>query len=929
MAKYYNPQGKKRGGFTKLQTGGQASIEALRRQEEPQLRALRQQQQRQSEYDTDLVRGEDRKFNAEFWNRTELKKMEDDIWRQREKAERVRAEGEISALKGKATEFGKQAKFWEKFSTTYSKEWGKLAEGIATKIDVDTARKDFNAIQSMPEIQNMFKLDEAKYSKAERDALSEIAKLALVPNLSDDQKYYLQQNFKILGNTGWTLQNQLVGYEEQNVSVRFAQLQQLLDSQGIQMNQENVRSIAKNLAFMVSTRAGITNPGLQNKLVVAYTKEANARYKKFFNTGYAKKSSTLTNEAVQTFAKAPTQENYVKMMLNAMSMRDTEGHLLHQNPRSAFIEVFSMVADTDEFAGEKAYELLDFNTLVFIDGDPSKGIDEAKTYGTRLGDSGMYDKKNFRKPLTWRDRYKGGGLLALMDDMEGKITEVNKAIVTRDNANNGANDIRLRNEITAGDNAFHDARKKGITDQEYFEQYGIQPIDLKNEVTLTTYKQKLGNGQFPKASKVFHTLTGISGDTNISRALFDSSIFSAIERGDYSWAEWAVTESGLFGKGGTAENTKYRGGMYTQVGGKALEAWQALVAAGLNDIPEAENRAANAIAMYTPGRKLGNEVEDGTIKTAKRLLVQAERHYFLHDPQLQTIENARERLAAATKLAQADLHQNQGLFFRLEPGNQGGAEVTRILFPALSSVPGLYRAEGYDYYTTEAFQNQILNKTGLFADQKEVNLANQPGPKWMQRDYISRWLKQDYLPNVARRIIEGDADSVTYTDRIRAISKATGIPERGVVNILLESMEYTERLPLDLSSVLNISLNEIKEAEFPEQETGMQAASTDIEVPGASKDIKKVGDYYASPASDVTRLRWYAIVRYMQNRGQGTTPTNPTNNGGLEPTSEGIGPENLDPTLVRDEEMLTNNLYPQDKVRDLIGDRKSITGHQI
>ena len=120
MAKYYNPQGKKRGGFTKLNTGGQASIEALRRQEEPQLRALRQQQQRQSQYDDELVRGEREKYTAEYWNRQQLQKMEDEIYKFKTDAERVRADREIDALKGKAAEYGKHADFWEKFSTTYS-----------------------------------------------------------------------------------------------------------------------------------------------------------------------------------------------------------------------------------------------------------------------------------------------------------------------------------------------------------------------------------------------------------------------------------------------------------------------------------------------------------------------------------------------------------------------------------------------------------------------------------------------------------------------------------------------------------------------------------------------------------------------------------------------------------------------------------------
>ena len=48
------------GRFSRPQTGGQAAVDALRRQAEPQIRYLRQQQARTDEYNRDIVNVWDR-----------------------------------------------------------------------------------------------------------------------------------------------------------------------------------------------------------------------------------------------------------------------------------------------------------------------------------------------------------------------------------------------------------------------------------------------------------------------------------------------------------------------------------------------------------------------------------------------------------------------------------------------------------------------------------------------------------------------------------------------------------------------------------------------------------------------------------------------------------------------------------------------------
>jgi len=160
-----------------------------------------------------------------------------------------------------------------------------------------------------------------------------------------------------------------------------------------------------------------------------------------------------------------------------------------------------------------------------------------------------------------------------------------------------------------------------------------------------------------------------------------------------------------------------------------------------------------------------------------------------------------------------------------------------------------------------------------------------------------------------------------------------GLPPSGLVNILLEDNAYTERIPTDLHELTGISQKRISEFLTTSKDNRLIRGPEGIESrmltherrTTRDRNLEKEPDLYTSDRSWPTRYLYYKLVEYAlsQNKAK-TEATNPE-----EPTSEGIGPENLDPNLVRDEEMLTNNLYPRDRVRDLIGDRKSITGHQI
>ena len=134
------------GRFSRPQTGGQAAVDALRRQAEPQIRYLRQQQQRTDEYNRDVVNAEDRKFRLEERQRAQNQRLDEEVGKLAYRNTLKRGNLEYKAAMGKADEARKQQEYWEKFSSTYAKEWAKLAEGITNYVGQELAYNDFKNI---------------------------------------------------------------------------------------------------------------------------------------------------------------------------------------------------------------------------------------------------------------------------------------------------------------------------------------------------------------------------------------------------------------------------------------------------------------------------------------------------------------------------------------------------------------------------------------------------------------------------------------------------------------------------------------------------------------------------------------------------------------------------------------------------------------
>ena len=118
------------GGRFKKRSASDLGSGAIKTQADIVIDSLKLQQQQSSKYASDYVQGMKGVEQTEEWNQNILNDLEDKVYQTKREAIKVRQRREVESLQGQAKEYGAKAEFWKDFSTTYSKQWGKLAEGV-------------------------------------------------------------------------------------------------------------------------------------------------------------------------------------------------------------------------------------------------------------------------------------------------------------------------------------------------------------------------------------------------------------------------------------------------------------------------------------------------------------------------------------------------------------------------------------------------------------------------------------------------------------------------------------------------------------------------------------------------------------------------------------------------------------------------------
>ena len=133
MAKGY--QRHSRGGSFKKQDFGDLGLRSLDEQEQRIIDSLKLQASRSKEYGSQRLSYVKGIGATEQENREEIQRLETKLWQTAQDNRKTRADNEIDALLGQAKEAGLSADFWSDFSTTYSKQWGQLAQGLRDYAD--------------------------------------------------------------------------------------------------------------------------------------------------------------------------------------------------------------------------------------------------------------------------------------------------------------------------------------------------------------------------------------------------------------------------------------------------------------------------------------------------------------------------------------------------------------------------------------------------------------------------------------------------------------------------------------------------------------------------------------------------------------------------------------------------------------------------
>jgi len=126
MAKNYQRHSK--GGRFRRSDIGDAGIRSFSEQQKNIIDAIRLTQQQDKDISRDQIVGLEGVASKQAENQRIINNLESNVYKTKEQAIKRTARADVEALEGQAKEYEKNSEFWKDFSTTYSKQWAKLAQ---------------------------------------------------------------------------------------------------------------------------------------------------------------------------------------------------------------------------------------------------------------------------------------------------------------------------------------------------------------------------------------------------------------------------------------------------------------------------------------------------------------------------------------------------------------------------------------------------------------------------------------------------------------------------------------------------------------------------------------------------------------------------------------------------------------------------------
>jgi hypothetical protein len=244
MASKYKRQST--GGRFKQRGAGDLGSGAIKTQADIVIDSLKLQQRRTSEYASDYLQGMKGVEQTEQWNQELLSSLEDKTYQAKRDAIKVRQKREVEALEGKAKEYGKEKEFWKDFSTTYSKQWGKLAQGatdLGQRIQADKQLEDFYASEKW---QNLTDIENPIYKETTRailgnkgDPEAQKAIVSMVTRLNRFARVDVLQEMK------------------KQIPALVKNLESELEKKGIPWNKDTILAHVKTLSNQIQHQYGL------------------------------------------------------------------------------------------------------------------------------------------------------------------------------------------------------------------------------------------------------------------------------------------------------------------------------------------------------------------------------------------------------------------------------------------------------------------------------------------------------------------------------------------------------------------------------------------------------------------------------------------------------------------------------------------------
>ncbi len=481
------------GGRFKKRSSSDLGAGAIETQRQVEIDSLKLQQARSDEYARDYQSGMRGVAETEAWNAGILAKLESSAYENRREAIKKKAKTDVERLKGEAAEYGKKARFWENFSTTYAKQWGKATQDVTDQIQ---------RTQAVAQLEEFYSTDEwVNFSNLEGHAAKSYLEKISNPNASPEDKKAWNELFRGLNRFA---RSDALAEIKKKLPDLFENLRGELEKKGV-WTQDTAAKHLKDFSVH-----------LQETLNLKKTREGKA-LDVYLSLYVSEEIKTLRD-----FEKATHEQNNMKVdMGNVFSHMSTAPVVYSDDPEQERIALRAALT--------KAYESVHHAWRISDDGKIIKGLkgkppailaaflqEYAQYDSTRdnLLEIAMLmpdpdDPKNLDK--NWGTRYKGDkGITSIEKIVDEVLEPINKA--------------KKESETRTKENTDYDLQKKieavmsntAITMDQKFET-------LESMKTLT-----IG---YDESHKLMHTILRFDYNTLNPASLY-SSLNMAFENGD-------------------------------------------------------------------------------------------------------------------------------------------------------------------------------------------------------------------------------------------------------------------------------------------------------------------------------------------------------------------------------------------------------------